>query len=338
MITERKAPRAPSLFPVARNRHTVQPMETNPSAPLFVVNLMSGGGRTKKRWPALADALKRHDLDPEAVFTEYTGDGHDLSKAAIAQGRRTLVAVGGDGTVNEVASAILDSAMGDEVRIGTIAMGTGKDVGKCLGMPHPLQAIRAIAAGHERRIDAGRVESHDERGDPLTRYFLLEASVGWIPEISASVPRLLKRLGDTAPYTIMTFVKMLGPMNRQFEVVIDGESFHGPYNSVSMHNMELWGGDLVAVPGALPDDGVLDVVRWGALGRLAVVRAVQGQRAGGTHLQMEGVDHHPARGVELASSSRSRIDLDGEPGGYLPARFEVLPRVLRFLAPGTGPG
>ncbi len=100
-----------------------------------------------------------------------------------------------------------------------------------------------------------------------------------------------------------------------------------------MHNMEMWGGDLLAVPGALPDDGLFDVIRWGALGRLAVIKAVQGQKQGGAHLQMEGVDHHPARVVELASPKRSPIDLDGEPGGYLPARFEVLPGALRFLAP-----
>jgi diacylglycerol kinase family enzyme len=153
----------------------------------------------------------------------------------------------------------------------------------------------------------------------LRRYCLLEASLGWIPEISLSVPRQLKLLGDTAPYTIMTMVKMLGPMNRDFRVMIDGESFDGRYNSISIHNMELWGGDLVAVPGALPDDGILDVVRWGPLGRRAVIKAVQGQRAGGVHLAMHGIDHHPA--------------LDGEPGGFLPARFEVLPGALRFLAP-----
>jgi YegS/Rv2252/BmrU family lipid kinase len=308
-------------------------METNASRPLFIVNPMSGGGRTGKRWPALEAAIRHRDIEPDAVFTAHRGHGYDLANAGIADGRETIIAVGGDGTVNEVASAILDAGAGDRVRIGTIAMGTGKDVGKCLGIGEPVKAICAIAAGNERRIDAARVESHGENGNPITRYFVLEASAGWIPEISRNVPRLLKLLGDTAPYTIMTFVKMLGPMNRDFDVTIDGETFHARYNSVSVHNMELWGGDLLAVPGALPDDGVFDVIRWGALGRLAVLKAVQGQRHGGTHLQMKGVDHHPAHVVELSSPKRSPIDLDGEPGGYLPARFEVLPGALRFLAP-----
>ncbi len=323
----------PLLFPVVSLHGTVPRMETNASRPLFVVNPMSGGGRTSKRWPALEAAIRSHQIQPDAVFTTHRGHGYDLARSAIADGRDTIIAVGGDGTVNEVASAILDAAAGEHVRIGTVAMGTGKDVGKCLGIGEPVKAIRAIAAGNERLIDAARVESHDEGGKPITRYFVLEASAGWIPEISRGVPRQLKLLGDTAPYTIMTFVKMLGPMNRDFAVTIDGESFNARYNSVSVHNMELWGGDLLAVPGALPDDGVFDVVRWGALGRLAVVKAVQGQRRGGTHLQMAGVDHHPARVVELSSPRRSPIDLDGEPGGFLPARFAVLPGALRFIAP-----
>jgi diacylglycerol kinase (ATP) len=167
----------------------------------------------------------------------------------------------------------------------------------------------------------------------MTRYFLLEASAGWIPEISQSTPRWLKRLGDTAPYLIVTVAKMAGRMGRSFTLTIDGQHFDGTYNSISVHNMELWGGDLVAAPGAEPDDGLLDVIRWADLGRRAVLQAVQGQRRGGAHLQMEGVDRHGATSVELSSPKRSRLDLDGEFGGYLPARISVLPAALRFVVP-----
>lgn len=308
-------------------------METSPSRPFFIVNPMSGGGRTRKRWPALERALRRHGFEPEAAFTTHRGHGHALATAALADGRRTLVAVGGDGTLNETVSAILDAGLAEETLIGTIPMGTGKDVGKCLAIAKPLAAIRALAAGHERRLDVGRVASHDQSGHPITRYFLLEMSAGWIPEVSKSTPRFLKLLGDTTPYILTTFAKMLGPMNRDFEVTIDGEPFPGRYNSVSIHNMELWGGDMVAVPGAAPDDGLLDVIRWGPLGRRAVIRAVRDMQQGGTHLGTEGIDHHPARTVELSSPKSSYLDMDGEPGGYLPARVEVLPGALRFLAP-----
>jgi diacylglycerol kinase (ATP) len=126
---------------------------------------------------------------------------------------------------------------------------------------------------------------------------------------------------------------MLGPMARDFSISIDGQNYDGHYNTVSVHNMELWGGDLQVAPGAAFDDGLLDVIRWGDLGRRKVMAAVQGQRNGGTHLDMEGIDRHPAKVVQLASPKMSRLDLDGEKGGYLPARITVVAGALRVLAP-----
>jgi diacylglycerol kinase (ATP) len=131
----------------------------------------------------------------------------------------------------------------------------------------------------------------------------------------------------------MTAVKMAGPMGRSFTLAIDGQEFDGRYNTVSVHNMELWGGDLVAAPGASPDDGLFDVIRWGDLSRRAVLKAVSGQRRGGAHLDIEGIDRHPAKAVELSSPRPTRLDLDGEPGGHLPARIEIVPGAIRFAAP-----
>ncbi|MBK7329975.1 MAG: YegS/Rv2252/BmrU family lipid kinase [Dehalococcoidia bacterium] len=301
--------------------------------PLFILNPNSGGGRTKKRVGTIIDAIERAGLAADIVFTTHRGHGTGLAEEAIDAGREFLVACGGDGTVFEVANGILARGAGDRVRLGTIGLGTGKDIAKALGITRGSLAIKAITAGLERRIDAGKVTARDENGQEQVRYFLLAASAGWVPEISQSTPRWLKRLGDTAPYMVMTGVKMLGPMGRQFTLAIDGMAYDGRYNSVSVHNMELWGGDLVAAPGAAPDDGILDVIRWGDLGRRAVLQAVDGQRKGGTHVDMEGVDRHPAKIVELSSPKRSRLDLDGELGGFLPAKIEIVPGALRFVAP-----
>jgi diacylglycerol kinase (ATP) len=299
--------------------------------PLFIINPNSGGGRTKARIPTNIEAIERAGMVADAVYTEHRGHGVELATDAIEAGREFLVACGGDGTVYEVANGILGAGAGKRVRLGTIGLGTGKDVAKGLGIARGSTAIRAIAEGKERKIDAGKVTARAEDGSEQVRYFLLEASAGWVPEISQSTPKWLKRLGDTAPYVIMAGVKMAGRMGRQFTLSIDGNQFDQRYNSVSVHNMELWGGDLVAAPGASPDDGILDVIRWGDLGRRAVMKAVDGQRKGGTHVDMEGIFRHPAKVVELSSPKRTLLDLDGELGGYLPARIEVMPKALRFV-------
>jgi YegS/Rv2252/BmrU family lipid kinase len=294
---------------------------------------VAGGGRARKRLPALQAGVERAGMVFDQVLTEARGHAKELATEAIASGRKTIVACGGDGTVNEVANAILGAGAGEDVRLGTIGLGTGKDIAKCLGIGRGAAAIRAIADGDERRVDAGLAEAVNADGQQEARYFLLEASAGWVPEISQSTPRVLKRLGDTAPYLMTTAWKMLGPMAREFAVAIDGTAYDGPYNTISVHNMELWGGDLWVAPGAAFDDGLLDVIRWGDLGRRKVLAAVQGQRRGGEHLHMDGIDRHPARVVELASAKRSMLDLDGEAGGFLPARITVVPGALRFLAP-----
>lgn len=301
--------------------------------PLFIINPNSGGGRTRKRVGTLVDAIERAGLAPDVVFTERPGHGIELAREAIEAGREFLVACGGDGTVFEVANGILGAGAGDRVRISTVGLGTGKDVAKGLAMARGSVALKAIAGGRERRVDVGRVTAIGDDGKELVRYFVLEVSAGWVPEISQSTPTWLKRLGDTAPYLVMTGVKMIGPMSRQFTLSIDGAAFDGRYNSISVHNMELWGGDLVAAPGAAPDDGMLDLIRWGDLGRRAVIKAVDGQRKGGVHVDMEGVDRHPAKHVELSSPKRTRLDMDGELGGFLPAKIEVVPGALRFVVP-----
>lgn len=301
----------------------------------FIVNPTSGGGRTARRLEALRRAVQRHGLEATFIETAYRGHGRDLARLAIEDGATTLVACGGDGTVNEVANGILDLGAGDSVRIGTVPLGTGKDVGKCLGMPGPRAGLDAVAAGHERRIDVGLMEAVGENGEQLSRAFVLELAAGWVAEVSASVPRWLKRLGDTAPYVLMVGVKMVGPMNRTFTLEIDGQQMDGPYNTISVHNMEYWGGDLLVAPGALPDDGLFDVVRWGALGRPALLKAVDGQRKDGRHLDIDGIDFGTATKLTLDADRKTAIDLDGEAAGYLPAEITMVSRALRFLAPAV---
>jgi diacylglycerol kinase (ATP) len=131
----------------------------------------------------------------------------------------------------------------------------------------------------------------------------------------------------------MAGVKMIGEMGRPFTLSIDGQQFDGRYNSISVHNMEFWGGNLLAAPGAAPDDGIFDVIRWGDMNRRVAVDAVDRQRKGGTHLDIEGIDRHPAKVVELSSPKPSQLDLDGELGGFLPAKIEVVPGAIRFVAP-----
>ena len=301
--------------------------------PLFIVNPASGRGRTRRRWPALAKAIEAAGLAAEAAHTEAPGHGIELAAEALAGGRRKLIAVGGDGTVNEVATAVLAAGAGDDVQIGTIAMGQGKNIARCLGTGGPRVAIRAIVDGSERQIDAGRVICRDGEGESTVRFFVLVAAAGWAAEIAADKIRFPKPLGETAPYLLTLMRKLVGPTGRNFTLTIDAAAYDGRYNSISVHNMESWGGNLVAAPDAKPDDGQFDVIRWGARGRLSELKALHGQRKGGTHLATDGVDRHIGHTLEVDADKKTVVGLDGEIAGYLPARITLLDSALRFVTP-----
>ncbi|WP_322796640.1 acylglycerol kinase family protein, partial [Tepidiforma sp.] len=148
--------------------------------PLFIVNPASGGGRTRHRIGALIDAIERAGLEEDCLFTTRPGEATELAREAIAAGRTFLVACGGDGTVKEVANGIMDAGANERVLLGTIGLGTGKDIAKCLGIGRPARALRAIAERAERRVDIGRVTAVGEDGGEVVRYFLLECSAGWV--------------------------------------------------------------------------------------------------------------------------------------------------------------
>lgn len=92
---------------------------TEPDAPLFIVNPASAGGRTRGRVGALIDALERAGIEPDCLFTTHPGHAAALAREAIEAGRSYLVACGGDGTIHEIAGAILHAGAGERVRLGT---------------------------------------------------------------------------------------------------------------------------------------------------------------------------------------------------------------------------
>ena len=128
-----------------------------------IVNPAAGAYSTRRKWPRISQWLQKVGLLFDHVFTEEMGHAIELARAAVSDGYRHIVAVGGDGTVNEVVNGVLASGS-SEVAVGVISTGTGSDFIRSVGIPRDYNSACACLTGQRRlQIDIGVVE-YQSRG------------------------------------------------------------------------------------------------------------------------------------------------------------------------------
>jgi diacylglycerol kinase (ATP) len=306
----------------------------------IVVNPKSQGGKLGKRWPELADTIGRA-FPFDEVTTTGPGDATRLTREALRAGAERVVAIGGDGTVNEVVNGFFDDAgepIAPEAAFALIPFGTGGDFRRTFELPTGIaDAAAVIAANQRRRIDVGRLTFVSSRGEPAHRMFANIASFG----VSGVVDRLVnesgKRLGRLS-FMVAAARATWSYKNQRVGLVFDGKDrVELTINTVAVANGKFFGGAMKVAPDAEPDDGMFDVVALGDFGFGDVLAS--GRRLyKGTHLAMDKVSVRRAKVVEaepIDPGGIVELDVDGEAPGRLPARFELRPGALWFVAPGA---
>ena len=303
---------------------------------LVVVNPISQAGRTGRSWAALASRLRATGLDFDTAMTNQPMHATELARAAVREGRPVIVAVGGDGTINEVANGFF--AAGEPIasssRLALLPVGTGGDFRRSFGIPlQPELAAAAILGGRSRRIDAGRVRSTDPDGGELIRHFVNIADAGLGPEVVDTVNRSPKLLG-AATFTLIGLLSLIRWRNVPLIVNVDGVRRELTAQQVVVANCQFYGGGMQVAPGAIPDDGLFEVVLLGDIGRLESIRGMSTVRSG-AHLKAGNPNWSVLRGrrVEVSSPKRVRVEMDGELAGLLPAVFEVQPGAIDLVIP-----
>ena len=298
---------------------------------LLIVNPRSANGSTGHRWPKLEVQL-REALPPfDAVLTRAAGDAARL--AADGAGRYgTVVAVGGDGTISEVANGIL--AAGAEAALGVIPRGTGSDLVRTLGIPTALQgAASVLARGPRRRIDVGTATFLDLRREPATRWFLNAAEVGMGATVVDAVNSASRRLRGPPALWWAILAAMFRHRPSLASVVTDrSPPLQLLLSNAWVANGRYSGGGIRSAPRAAIDDGLLDVVlveHGSARRRIAGLLKLRS----GAFVQMPEVVYRQAARVEFTSQTPLPIEIDGDAVGTTPATFEVVPSRLTVVAP-----
>jgi len=251
-------------------------------------------------------------------MTESPGDARLLAQRSVHQGFETVVAAGGDGTVNEVVNGLA----GADVDFGILPVGTMNVFATELGISQNLlKAWEVIAAGNRRLIDLAKANEE---------YFVQLGGVGLDAQVvQSTTPDSKKALGPLSYLITLAQVAARKPPELLIEPV-DGPPRKGRF--VLVGNGRLYGGPFVLFKDARIDDGLLDVLVFENQSHWDIIRYVQAI-AFGNHSELPDVQYFQTRGLRLSSEEYVPVELDGELCGHLPYEFGFSHRKLSVLAP-----
>jgi len=308
-------------------------VERPPSA-MAIVNPASANRTTGKVWPSISDRLGRAGLEHDYAVTSGPGEATLLTRRALQDGYKTIIAVGGDGTTNEVVNGFFDGDrfLGEGVRLGLISRGTGRDLVRTLGIPRDEdQAVERLRTGRTRRVDLGRVEFVGHDGTRQVRYFINVGDLGLGGDTVARVNRTTKAFGGFVSFLWGTLATVASYRNKDLVVTVDDrEVARGRMCIVVVANGQYFGGGMRIAPLAVMDDGLFDVVVVGDLGRLELVLNIA-KVYRGAHLDHPKVRMWRGCTVGIRGAQPALLDLDGEQPGRTDAIFTLLPGLLDVI-------
>ena len=310
--------------------------QSRPGPPLrAIVNPASGGGRGRRAADQLLAVLGRRGVGCEARWTEAPGHATELAAAAASDGVERIVAVGGDGTVHEVAQGMLDSASNATPELALLPVGTGNDFHRMVGGAKGADAVAdTLMRGVVRRFDVGRVRwsGGPEDGE---RYFVNLLGMG----IDADILRLRSRF-TRLPGLLQYLAALLNAMIVYRPLGVDirtpGDRIRDRTTLSVITVGPSIGGGFMINPEADASDGWLNLCHAGRMNPLQLLalvpQVVRGTHAGSRHVRMRRVKEATLRRQD---GEPFWFELDGElsPGAARELRVDVVPRALPVVTP-----
>jgi YegS/Rv2252/BmrU family lipid kinase len=297
----------------------------------LVVNPAAGGGRAGRIAPTAEGALRKHGLQVRRVDTRDLGHARELAVEAAARGE-TVVALSGDGLIGALADVLRDVP---GAVLGAIPGGRGNDLARVLSIPDDADGAAAIVAdGYTRPVDLGIVRGAGS--DDAGHAFVGIASAGFDSEANRIANEAPSWLGGLV-YAYGALRALLAWRSARFEIELDppGERLSFVAYTVGAANSKTYGGGMRAAPGAMLDDGLLEVMVLEDVGKLAFLTKILPKVFSGTHVNEPSVRVFRAREVLVSGERPFTMYADGDPIGELPVRVEALQGAVTMLVPRT---
>lgn len=318
-----------------------------------IVNPAAGGGRCGARVDAALDRLRAAGIVLETAETRAPGEATQIAREAYRRGYRKFLAVGGDGTSYEIVNGLFpeswsrgDGSQVSGVRsqgnpvesddrvptLGFLPLGTGNSflrdfVEGPFGADGLEHAMRALEARRSRACDVLRLT---HKGGVI--YYTNLLSVGFAADVAAVRHRRFQGLGQFG-YLLSIFLGLARLDRRPFPVRFDHEpEFDArPCLFLTFNNSKFTGGTMMIAPHASTDDGLIEYVRWGPIGRLGLIRNLS-TLYDGTHTAHPLAEHHAVRRIEFRLDAPVDVMVDGEVLTLECQTIDVLPSALRVVA------
>jgi diacylglycerol kinase (ATP) len=302
---------------------------------IFIVNPVSSSGRTPQRFEKLLPLIQAKFASAKIVHTRHPEHATEITRNELKAGAQMIVAVGGDGTGNEVINGFFENgqAISPNARLAILMSGTGGDFRRSIGIPKDLEAaLLQIANGSATAIDVGLVNCKQLDGTFGHRYFLNASSLG----LSALTALLVKeRLGKQSrlAYLVAAFKALKRSKTQTLHLLYNGEKRTlDDISLLAFANGAFFGGAMHIAPNASITDGLADVISIAKVDLWMMTKnALKLYR--GTHLSLKEVTHFQTSRLEVESNAGYDIlvEADGEPCGKLPATFEILKGAIQLV-------
>jgi diacylglycerol kinase (ATP) len=295
---------------------------------LAIVNPAAGGGRSRKMLGSVLERLRAGGVAVDVAETQGSRDATRIVREAYGRGQRQFIAVGGDGTSYEVVNGLFpEASAGERPTLGFLPLGTGNSFLRDFSDRGVEHAMESLIAGRTRGCDVLRLRY---RGGVIHYINLL--SVGFPADVATLRARSFSGHGELG-YIISILLGLARFNRRPFPVRVDGETEFDRRRCLflTFNNSKFTGGTMMIAPKAEVDSGLIEYVRWGAIGRLGLMRNLPGLYDG-THIEHPLAERKAVRRVEFDLDEPVGVMVDGEVLTLHCEELDVLPAALDVVA------
>jgi len=295
---------------------------------LAIVNPAAGAGRGARAWPALERACAAGGVPLEPILTRAPGHASELVALAHRRGRRRFLAVGGDGTLNEVVNGLPPD--GHAATLAVAPLGSGNDWARGNGVPaRPAALARMLLAARTARHDVGRAHYSRAGGGRDARLFLNVAGAGYDADVIARLPARGPR---ELKYLWTALAGLPGYRARRMCLEADALRLEAEFLVVFAAIGRFGGGGLRLAPGAVADDRLLELVAIRALPWVTALVKLPKLYLGTLAGDAAAVTARAAR-IRVAADRDTPVEADGQLLGLAPLEVELLAEQIEVVVP-----